>query len=81
MRDLVEPGVTGQVWEVGKAREPGELLVEWRADEARRRSAGEAAAARARSEWTSEELAAIALDLYRAVGVGAALSSRQSPGA
>ena len=65
VRDLVEPGVTGDLYPSHDAAVLAVRIASWARDPARRRAGGEAAAARARSAWTSQSLAAAALDLYR----------------
>jgi len=67
VRDLVEPGRTGEVYPGGDAAALAVLIAAWGRDPARRRSAGAAAAERARNLWTPERLAAEALELYRRV--------------
>ena len=69
VRDLVEPGVTGDLWTPGDWQALGALLRGWAAGRERCRLAGEAAAARAAREWTPAALAARALELYAAAGV------------
>ena len=65
VRDLVEPGVTGDVYPPPDAAALAVLLRSWAADAPRRRVAGAAAAARARASWTSVRLAEAALGLYK----------------
>jgi len=64
VRDLVEPGVTGDLYPASDAAALAVLMAGWARDPARRCGAGEAAAARARTLWTPERLAGTALDLY-----------------
>lgn len=67
VRDLLDPGVTGELYPQGDASTLATLLREWAAYEQRRRTMG-AAAARAAARWTPAALAAVAVDLYRQVG-------------
>jgi glycosyltransferase involved in cell wall biosynthesis len=69
VRDLVEPGVTGDLYPASDAAALAVLLTDWARDTAHRRGAGEAAATRARTLWTSERLAVTALELYAALWV------------
>ena len=62
--DLVDAGVTGDVYQAEDAAALAVLLRRWAADPALRRAAGSAAAARAGELWTSRRLAAAALELY-----------------
>ena len=66
VRELVEPGVTGDLYPASDAAALAVLLGEWARDPARRRTAGEAAAARAGTLWTPKSLADRALELYAA---------------
>lgn len=66
--DLVEPGVTGELYAPDDVAALGRLLASWSADRARSRGAGRVAAERARQRWTPPALAAAALGLYRAGG-------------
>jgi len=63
--DLVESGVTGELYATNDAAGLGHRLVAWAADRRRCRVAGRAAAERARQRWTPTALAAAALELYR----------------
>ncbi len=63
VRDLVTPGVTGDVYPPDDAAALAVLLRRWWADEALRARAA-AAVVRAASGWTADALAAAALDLY-----------------
>jgi glycosyltransferase involved in cell wall biosynthesis len=63
VRDLVEPGVTGELYPREDAAALAVLLREWSASETRRTRAAEAVARRAAS-WTPAELAAASLALY-----------------
>jgi glycosyltransferase involved in cell wall biosynthesis len=65
--DLVEPGVTGDLWKPGDWQGLARLLRSWASDRERCRRAGAAAAARAGRDWTSTALAEAALELYRTV--------------
>jgi glycosyltransferase involved in cell wall biosynthesis len=67
VRDLVEPGTTGEVWPVGDAAALAVVMAAWGRDQTRRRAAGEAAAVRARTLWTPSRLAQAASDLYAEV--------------
>ncbi|MFH1177105.1 MAG: glycosyltransferase [Acidobacteriota bacterium] len=67
VRDLVEPGATGDIFPAEDAAALAVLLRRWSTDPALRERAGAAAAARAIREWTPARLAAAALDLYRQV--------------
>jgi glycosyltransferase involved in cell wall biosynthesis len=67
VRDLLEPGTTGEVWPAGDAAALAVLMASWAGDPARRRAAGEAAAARAHTLWTPQRLARAASDLYAEV--------------
>ena len=64
VRDLVEPGVTGDLYPATDAAALAVLMAGWTRDPARRCGAGETAAARARTLLTPERLAGTALDLY-----------------
>jgi glycosyltransferase involved in cell wall biosynthesis len=66
VRDLVEPGVTGDLYPATDAAALAVLMTAWGGDSSRRRAAGEAAAARARTLWTPARLAAATLELYAA---------------
>jgi glycosyltransferase involved in cell wall biosynthesis len=66
VRDLVEPGVTGDLYTASDAAALAVLLADWTRDAARRQGAREVAAARARALWTPERLAGTALELYAA---------------
>ncbi len=70
VRDLVEPGVTGDVYPASDAAALAVLLAAWARDPAARRAAGAAAAARARERWTPAALAGAALALYGSLPVG-----------
>lgn len=63
VRDLVEPGVTGDVYPPDDAAALGVLLRRWWGD-ATLRGRASAAVARAAAAWTPEALAAATLDLY-----------------
>jgi len=65
VRDLVERGVTGDIYPEGDAAALAVLVSAWVRDPDRRRVGGAAAAARARAAWTPERLAGEALELYR----------------
>jgi mannosyltransferase len=65
--DLVEPGVTGDVYPASDAAALAVLMASWARDPARRAGAREAASARARALWTPERLAGTALALYKAL--------------
>jgi glycosyltransferase involved in cell wall biosynthesis len=67
VRDLVEPGGTGDLYPAADAAALAVALTAWAEAPRRCRAAGEAAAARARALWTPERLADAALELYRAV--------------
>jgi glycosyltransferase involved in cell wall biosynthesis len=67
VRDLVEPGVTGDLYPASDAAALAVLLAGWARNAAHRRGAGEAAATRARTRWTPARLAEAALSLYGAV--------------
>jgi glycosyltransferase involved in cell wall biosynthesis len=67
VRDLVEPGATGEVWPTGDAAGLAVLMASWAGDPTRRRAAGEAAAARAHALWTPQRLARAASELYAEV--------------
>ena len=64
VRELVEPGVTGDVYPASDAAALAVLMATWAREPTRRRTAGEAAAARAGTLWTAERLAKAALNLY-----------------
>ncbi len=64
VRDLVEPGVTGDLYPASDAAALAVLMSAWARDPTRREAASAAAAARARRLWTPARLAAAALDLY-----------------
>lgn len=64
--DLVEPGVTGDVYPPTDAAALAVLIGTWSRDPSLRSAAGKKAAARARSRWTPERLAEAALGLYQA---------------
>jgi glycosyltransferase involved in cell wall biosynthesis len=66
VRDLVEPGVTGDFYPTTDAAALAVLMTAWVRDPARCRAAGKAAAARARTLWTPKCLADRALELYAA---------------
>lgn len=68
VRDLVEEGVTGELFAAGDVAALARLLGAWAADPERCRMAGQLAAERARRTWTSQALATAALELYRAAG-------------
>ncbi len=70
VRDLVEPGVTGDLYPEDDAAALAVAIAAWARDPGRRRAGGAAAAARARAAWTAERLAAEALGLYREVVTG-----------
>ena len=70
--DLVEPGVTGDVYPADDAAALAVRIAAWGRDPAKRGAAGAAAAARARSLWTPQTLAAAALELYRSLAPGLA---------
>ena len=72
VRDLVEPGVTGDLYPASDAAALAVLVAAWARDPAARRAAGAAAASRARDRWTGTTLAAAALDLYASLPAGAA---------
>ncbi len=67
VRDLVDPSSTGEVVPAGDAAALASAVAAWASDPSRRSAAGAAAAARARSLWTSKRLAAATLQLYGAV--------------
>ncbi len=67
VRDLVEPGVTGEVYPATDAAALAVLLAAWARDAARRAAAGRAAAAQAQARWTPAALAGAALALYAAL--------------
>ena len=69
VRELVEPGVTGDLYPASDAAALAVLMAEWARDVVRRRNAGEAAAARAGTLCTGERLAEAALDLYKTARV------------
>ena len=72
VRDLVEPGVTGDIYPATDAAALAVLIAgDWARDPAKRRAAGAAAAARARDRWTPAALAGAALELYGALPAGA----------
>jgi glycosyltransferase involved in cell wall biosynthesis len=64
--DLVEPGVTGDLYPASDAAALAVLMAGWARDPARRAGAREAAVTRARTLWTPERLASAAVDLYAA---------------
>lgn len=66
VRDLVAPGVTGDLFPPGDVDALAALLRSWSADAPLRRAAGAAARARAEREWTARRLADACLTLYRA---------------
>ena len=66
VRDLVEPGITGDLYPACDAAALAVLMAEWVRDPAKRRAARSASAARARSLWTANRLADKALELYAA---------------
>jgi glycosyltransferase involved in cell wall biosynthesis len=66
VRDLVEPGIAGDLYPASDAAALAVLMAGWAHDSARRAGAREAAVARARTLWTPERLAAAAVDLYAA---------------
>jgi glycosyltransferase involved in cell wall biosynthesis len=70
VRDLIEPGVTGDVYPANDAAALAVRIASWAHDPARGRAGGAAAAAKARSLWTPQRLAAEALELYRSVVPG-----------
>ncbi|MDD5563715.1 MAG: glycosyltransferase family 4 protein [Thermoanaerobaculaceae bacterium] len=72
VRDLVEPGVTGDVYPASDAAALAVLIAAWAGSPAIRGAAGSAAAARARARWTPAALAEAALALYGALSGGAA---------
>jgi glycosyltransferase involved in cell wall biosynthesis len=63
VRDLVAPGVTGDLYRADDAAALAVLLRRWGTDEAMRSSGGAAAARRA-ATWTPEALSAASLALY-----------------
>jgi glycosyltransferase involved in cell wall biosynthesis len=65
VRDLVEPGVTGDVFPPEDAAALAVLLRRWSVNPGLCQRAGAAAAARSITEWAPPRLAAAALDLYR----------------
>jgi glycosyltransferase involved in cell wall biosynthesis len=67
VRDLVELGVTGDLYPPTDAAALAVLMSAWVRDPARRHAAGEVAAARARVLWTPARLVEAALGLYGAV--------------
>jgi glycosyltransferase involved in cell wall biosynthesis len=67
VRDLVQPGVTGELYPAGDAAALAVALASWARDPVRRWTAGEAAAGRARALWTPKRLAAAAVELYETV--------------
>ncbi|MGD1147558.1 MAG: glycosyltransferase [Thermoanaerobaculaceae bacterium] len=70
VRDLIEPGVTGDVYPANDAAALAVQIASWTRDPAMRRAGSAAAAARARSMWTPQSLAAAAIELYRSVVPG-----------
>jgi glycosyltransferase involved in cell wall biosynthesis len=66
VRDLVEPGVTGDVYPPSDAASLAVLICDWTRNTAVCAAAGAAAQARAREAWTPARLAEAALELYRA---------------
>ncbi len=64
VRDLVEPGITGDIYPASDAAALAVLISAWARDPTRREAASAAAAARARRLWTPARLTAAALDLY-----------------
>ncbi|HQT95453.1 MAG TPA: glycosyltransferase, partial [Thermoanaerobaculaceae bacterium] len=71
VRDLVEPGVTGDVYPATDAAALAVLIAAWAHDPVKRRAGGGAAAARARARWTPAALAAAAVELYAALPAAA----------
>lgn len=65
VRDLVEPGVTGDLFPPGDVDRLAWLLRTWADDPNRRRRAAAAARHKAEREWTSKRLADNCLRLYR----------------
>ncbi|MFI5166352.1 MAG: glycosyltransferase family 4 protein [Thermoanaerobaculales bacterium] len=63
VRDLVEPGVTGDVYPPTDAAALAVLIAAWARDPTLRDAAGQSAAFRARARWTPERLAKAALGL------------------
>jgi glycosyltransferase involved in cell wall biosynthesis len=68
VRDLVEPGITGDLYPGSDAAALAAALTDWAVHPERRHAAGRAAGARARTLWTPERLAVATLDLYAAAG-------------
>jgi len=67
VRDLVEPGVTGEIVPAGDAPATAVAVAAWARDSERRTIAGRAAVSRASRLWTPKLLADGALELYGAV--------------
>lgn len=65
VRDLVEPGGTGDVYPPADAAALAVLIRRWAGSVGMRRAAGAAAAAHARESWTPRRLAEVALSLYK----------------
>jgi glycosyltransferase involved in cell wall biosynthesis len=66
VRDLVEPGVTGELYPAGDAAALAVALASWARDPARCKAAGDIASSRAHALWTPKRLAEAALQLYGA---------------
>jgi glycosyltransferase involved in cell wall biosynthesis len=64
VRDLVEPGVTGDLYAATDAAALAVLIAKWARDPVKRRTAGGAATTRAWAQWTPAALAAAAVELY-----------------
>lgn len=79
VRDLVEPGVTGDLWMAGHWEALASALASWASDLERCRRAGAAAAARAQTLWTPLALASAALDLYGRITPTAPLQPEPDP--
>ena len=69
VRDLVEPGATGELYPAADAAALAVLIGRWAGDASLRLEAGRHAAARARAQWTPERLAETALGLFQAASI------------
>ncbi len=72
VRDLVEPGVTGDIYPATDAAALAVLIAAWARNSVARRAAGATAAARAHDRWTPVALAGAALELYGSLPTSAA---------
>ncbi|HVN32167.1 MAG TPA: glycosyltransferase family 4 protein [Thermoanaerobaculaceae bacterium] len=66
VRDLVEPGTTGDLYPPSDAAALAVLMAAWAREPSRCRFSGQAATTRARALWTPERLSTTTLQLYAA---------------